>query len=301
MVQYVVMKDTNETDCSRNSSASVSAQPAPFRSSEFTYTHPSIMSKSIVLVLGIFLVVVTVGNIHLMWQWCGWDAVARVSAATTAAAPAAFVISQQDEKRKNKADSTSFDREACLRDVLQNLPLGTGRPRLRNGGVAEVRAFAHHYDAGNRARWNANLRLEPIDASLTSNSNMNCSIWEVGANTEARDSRVFLRTYPPHCQLHAYEPIPPFFAKLQRHWQAEPRMTVHPYGLAAESTSFGVSPDKLKGQSTFIGESQGGTIQAKVVALSQALQEANHIYPKLLSINCEGASVSVKYLFARYT
>lgn len=114
-----------------------------------------------------------------------------------------------------------------------------------------------------------------------------CSIWEVGAHTEAQDSRDFLTQYP-NCDFHAYEPIPPFFNQLNQKWAAEKRMTLHNYGLADKLSQIQVSVESLQGQSTFIAEESGGSITAWIKPFDTAIYEAGGKKPTVLHMNCEG-------------
>ena len=102
----------------------------------------------------------------------------------------------------------------CYQDALRHLPIGRGRlPRTKR--LERDLLFSHHYDAGNDNQWNANMRLEdPIPQHLLLD-HKKCSVWEVGANTQAADSRALMEHYP-QCQYHAYEPIPVFFERLPR-------------------------------------------------------------------------------------
>jgi len=180
------------------------------------------------------------------------------------------------------------DRAACLAHTLAHLPIGSGRKApTKNTGGRDNMVFAHHYDAGNDAFWNAESRFAPIEQLEKAAP---CSFWEVGAHTAAADSKKLLNQYP-HCTAHAYEPIPNFFAKLRPRWENESRMTVHNYGLAAANSSFFVSNDSLQGESTFIGESANGSIEAKILSLRSALQDAGGIAPTLFHMNCEGMYV----------
>ena len=180
----------------------------------------------------------------------------------------------------------------CLEDVLQNLPLGPGRHMLRkkmhvpDGLIA---TFAHHYDAGNRNKWNHKRTFDVIDIIK---DNSLCSIWEIGAHEAADQSRQFLSIYP-HCTYHAYEPIPIFHEKLQKNWADETRMVTHNYGLGKDESTFTVPLEGLKGQSTFLADfkNNGGDatdqITAVVKSFDFAIEEAGG-KPSLIHMNCEG-------------
>lgn len=135
----------------------------------------------------------------------------------------------------------------CLRTILQQqqLPIGTGWKKKAKGQV-QLEVFAHHWDAANVHKWNEDIRMAPIP-QLTNGSS--CEIWEVGANTHARDTERFLQQYPT-CFYHAYEPIPAFFEQLNKHWSHESRVTPHSYGLGPEDSTFRITASELNGEST---------------------------------------------------
>jgi len=203
-----------------------------------------------------------------------------------------LLLNLPDLPTPNSTKQEVFDQTQCLKDVLQHLPIGHGRGKFR---VQEKQAFPHHYDAGNDKLWNADMRFKPLPQLQTSDP---CSIWEVGAHKRADDSRRLLRDYP-HCQFHAYEPVPNFFGELEYRWKGEDRMRLHPYGLAAKPSVFRLDPEDLKGQSTYIGETGGGSIQAQIQSLDVAIREAGNVPPTLLHMNCEGkpmASLLLDYM-----
>ena len=140
---------------------------------------------------------------------------------------------------------------SCLRTILQQqqLPIG-GAGRDDNNNEQDLlhpRVFAHHWDARNIQNWNPGIRMVPIPQLQSSSSS--CSVWEVGANTHARDTEQFLQQYPT-CSYHAYEPIPDFFAQLNDRWAQESRVTPHNYGLGPEDVTFQIPPSQLHGEST---------------------------------------------------
>ena len=134
----------------------------------------------------------------------------------------------------------------CLQTILQNqqLPIGLG-PTSPNGQDLQLKVFAHHWDARN-VQWNVHSRMAPIPQL---NDRSSCSVWEVGANTHARDTELFLQQYPT-CVYHAYEPIPDFFVQLNQHWSQESRVTPHNYGLGPEDTTIQITSSELQGEST---------------------------------------------------
>lgn len=174
----------------------------------------------------------------------------------------------------------------CIVHVLKHeLPIS--ERTVKNHPGFEQRssvAFAHHYDAG-RSLWNEEERFMP-EHTLRGPG---CSIWEVGANIKASDSRQFMSIFPD-CQFHAYEAVPQFADSLLQHWSNEKGATqlhIHAYGLGGRSRTFTMHEASLAGQSTFIQESYQGNISVQVKTFDEAVEEAHGI-PTMISLNCEG-------------
>jgi FkbM family methyltransferase len=204
------------------------------------------------------------------------------------------------------ATSTSESSEmlACLRSVLNNLPIGRGRYMMRKKNhlkdTHSLVVFAHHYDAGT-GKWNADIRLEDMPILEQQQKLGKCSVWEVGAYTTAGDSAILLKKYPG-CQYHAYEPIPAYFNKLKSKWQNVARFTPHNYGIGPADSKFAVDREALKSQSTYIGDAQSSSehedvqnkttptnqVWAHVKSFEACVKEAGGHYPTLLHLNCEG-------------
>jgi FkbM family methyltransferase len=155
--------------------------------------------------------------------------------------------------------------------------------------------WTHHSEA-NTGKWNDEIRFEPLPFTDK------CSVWEIGANTEARDSQTLMESYPS-CDYHAYEPIPSFFEKLQAHWEGRaPNMHLHGYGLADKSSTISVDKTVINAQSTFIGGSakvdsspadpqennDASMIPIHIKSFQDAIQDAGGKKPSLLHMNCEG-------------
>ena len=188
----------------------------------------------------------------------------------------------------------------CLEEVFLNLPLGPGRPILKKKlkippGILST--FAHHYDAGNRHKWNHKRTFDKID-NISNNSS--CSIWEIGAHTSAVQSQQFLDMYG-HCKYHAYEPIPMYHDELTKKWSNDDRMTTHNYGIGKGNSTFHVPKKGLQDQSTFLAdftETEGDVggadqmITATVRSFEYAIQEAGK-KPSLIHMNCEGCEWSL--------
>ena len=172
----------------------------------------------------------------------------------------------------------------CLRHVLENeLPMS--RRDVQELNVSLSVAFAHHWDAGRAELWNEEIRLSPVEEVKGSN----CTIWEVGANVNASDSRRFMSIYPG-CDFHAYEPVPTFATQLEDNWRKDPsshQLNIHHYGLGSQTRSFSMREEDVRGESAFIDESDSGNIQIQIKNFAQAVREAKGI-PSLISINCEG-------------
>mmetsp|Transcript_26873 Transcript_26873/g.40823 ORF Transcript_26873/g.40823 Transcript_26873/m.40823 type:complete len:355 (+) Transcript_26873:148-1212(+) len=197
---------------------------------------------------------------------------------------------------------------SCLEETLQNLPIGKGAGRLRRN----LMVWAHHYDARN-SQWNQDIRFDPLPEL----SSEHCSVWEVGAHTRAEDSATFLQQYP-HCQYHAYEPIPNYYKQLVRHWKVKhttdnaDNMHLHNYGLGGNHFQFPVSSDMLKNQATYIGDAaasaaaadndesspsqqqqqqsqqKDGDTTATIQTFAYAVNDAGGNKPTVLHMNCEG-------------
>ena len=172
----------------------------------------------------------------------------------------------------------------CLKDVLNNLPIVAKQHRRHPKGLVR----AHHYDAHNLLKWNADSRLDPFPPLPQSH----CTIWEVGAHKHAADSRAMLHKYS-QCHFHAFEPVPAYYAVLQKRWKDESRMTTHNYGMANQATTLHLSPEALAGQSTFVQDAQQNnknpstTIPLQIVAFETAFEDSGG-YPTVLHMNCEG-------------
>jgi len=182
----------------------------------------------------------------------------------------------------------------CLSVVLRGqLPLA--RREIDMGGrfgmgIENLQvAFPHHLIA-ETGLWNQDLRLKPIPYM---HSVKKCSIWEVGAHTEAADSRQFMASYP-HCRFHAYEPIPLYANTLKRNWASDKRLVIHEYGIGSNSMQLQISENRIRGQGTDISSEEisenhhnGLLVNLTIKSFSEAEVEADGL-PTLLHLNCEG-------------
>lgn len=211
-------------------------------------------------------------------------------------------IEESAQTRMTASTDANSNMLKCLKQVLWN-----DLPILRANSVAPKKKKnvmiyppcpefdtiqAHHGSAWDYQRWN-----KAVHGALRAPMALpekDCTFWEVGANTLAADSREFLKTYG-HCHFHAFEPIPDFFQVLQRNWESESRMTVYPFGLALEPTTFMVPRTSLDGEGTFIGDAstsnQSGNatelLSAKIESFDTALASIGGP-PTVLHMNCEG-------------
>lgn len=142
--------------------------------------------------------------------------------------------------------------------------------------------FANHFDAVS-GHWNGDARLENLNVPQGDD----CVIWEVGAFKNARDSQDFLPRFP-QCNFHAFEPVPPFYQELEKHFKDNPRMATHNYGLGKDTFKFMIDPSTLKDEGTFLKNSEGGTIEAKIESFDYAIQDCGGKPPSVLQMNCEG-------------
>jgi len=218
--------------------------------------------------------------------------------------------------------STDAKMLSCLKQILLNkeLPIipqspkysdGTPRTALNHKGqeLSFLGAqFAHHGDTGDYKRWNKSIQMardSPMPQLQQGTEKSPCLVLEIGAHREAISSRGHIKKYP-NCQYHAYEVIPQFAEELKDNWEGEPRMHVHPYGLAENDMEIKVDIEALAGVSTFTGESVGGktaesTVTGQIRSFDFALSEigqlhnrtADAVIPTLLDINCEGCEYNL--------
>ncbi|KAL7493004.1 hypothetical protein ACHAWT_002160, partial [Skeletonema menzelii] len=218
--------------------------------------------------------------------------------------------------------STDAQMLSCLKQILLNkeLPIisqspihSDGSPRTAlNGKGQEVpflgAQFAHHGDTGDYKRWNKSIqmaRAQPMPQLQQGTEESPCIVLEIGAHREAKSSQGHIKNYP-NCQYHAYEVIPQFAEELKDRWKSEPRMHVHPYGLAENEMEIKVDVEALNGVSTFVGDLKGGkkentTITGQIKSFDFALSEIGQLYnrtadtviPTLLDINCEGCEYNL--------
>ena len=232
------------------------------------------------------------------------------------------LLNELDMDSRQPKDKGQAEMLSCLKDVLWNqLPIAKNQEKCTTKDVI----FAHHGDAGHWQLWNKvmdgymkpmkameklNAEAEQASASASQKRStvtgtgtvtetetetetetdqhrgVQCSVWEVGANVAAADSRHLMKMYG-HCRYHAFEPVSLFSKKLKEIWKSESRMKVHEYGIGEDDTVIRVTEDALQGESTFLADGQGGDIEIKIKTFEHALAKSDGI-PSLLHINCEG-------------
>lgn len=197
-----------------------------------------------------------------------------------------------------RTEPSRDDYASCLEEALRGLPVGPGpqhkRKRMNLLKSDQLLVWAHHFDARNDDKWNPDIRFERMP-ELDGAADRPCSVWEVGAHTQAEDTRVLRETYSK-CEYHAYEPIPSYYAQLSKHWQSSSNVHTHNYGLGREDGEFLVPQALLKGQSTYIGDAKRDqkaveakdAVSAAIKSFEHAVQDAGGIKPTLLHMNCEG-------------
>jgi len=201
-----------------------------------------------------------------------------------------MLISESPDNDRNN----TFDSMECLRQVLNELPIGKGRLK-KYKSVPKKIEFEHHYTA-NTGLWNMEQRFNPIPG-LTTMSN-SCAIWEVGAHILAKDSETFSEMYP-HCEYHAYEPVPDFYQQLEANWQekktkegvAKINFTAHNYGIDSSDTKLKTSTKALKGEGSYLGDTidaDKDIVNLQIKSFSNVLKEASGKIPILFNVNCEG-------------
>jgi len=233
-------------------------------------------------------------------------------------------VSLPEIKKVSVMSSTDTKMLLCLKQILLNreLPIipqlsvySNGTPRTAlNGKNQEVpflgAHFAHHGDTGDYKRWNKSIqmaRASPMPQLEHGTEKLPCIVLEIGAHRAAQSSQEHIKKYP-NCEYHAYEVIPQFAEELKELWKDEPRMHVHPYGLAENDMEIKVHINALDGLSTFVGNSVTGknldektTVTGQIRAFDFALseigqlhnREADAVIPTLLDINCEGCEYNL--------
>eukprot|EP00979_Chaetoceros_neogracilis_P016062 scaffold6907_cov124-Chaetoceros_neogracile.AAC.1 len=201
---------------------------------------------------------------------------------------------------------------SCLQNVLwKELPIANGKDK----GTTKDVVFAHHGDAGHWQIWNHHIdkvfkgltTMDAINRNAAtaeeggenvngSNKVKKCSIWEVGANTAADDSRTLMKLYG-NCEYHAFEPVPNFNEQLLEVWKDEKRMKIHQYGIGATEAKFYVTAEDLQGQGTFLMDASGGDtskakIEIEIKTFDTALSQSSGI-PDMVQMNCEGCEWTV--------
>lgn len=165
----------------------------------------------------------------------------------------------------------------CLERVLYNLPLSNGK------------YFAHHWDA-KTGKWNEEIRFEPMDLPKD-----NCVVMDIGGNTDAADTRKLLSEYP-QCTFHVFEPVPPFFEKLQRAYNNpvfEDTVILHNVGLGRENTKVQLPKSAIHGQSTYVDNKKSNEQSYTIVIndMRTVLNDLGIDEPQMVSLlhmNCEG-------------
>jgi hypothetical protein len=168
----------------------------------------------------------------------------------------------------------------CMVDVGLNLPISkTGQ------------FHAHHFTANNTEKWNEAIRFEPFKITLDFSS----LVMDVGGNTEAYDSAKLFGLYP-EISLNIYEPVGPFFEELKYNWKNVGQASLKQYGLGASARITSIPTSSLEGQSTFLVESESGSVEKKEnidIEIRDIKLELNHIlttreYVDVSHLNCEG-------------
>jgi FkbM family methyltransferase len=176
----------------------------------------------------------------------------------------------------------------CMQDVGRHLPI-----RKADGELV-----AHHFLAGRQEWWNEGIRFDPFGATLPDAP----LILDIGGNTEAADSRQFIKMYPA-AEIHIYEPVSPYVEKLRQNWRDElnQRVQVHGVGLGDRDKTIRLPRGDLDGQGTFIMDSKEGQKEDNILLLQvvDAKDELRNYFVvdadghsrqriDLLHMNCEG-------------
>lgn len=196
---------------------------------------------------------------------------------------------------------------SCLKNVLwKELPIANGKDK----GTTKDVVFAHHGDAGHWQIWNravgsrfknlATMDAINRDAAVGGGDNgsktvKKCSVWEVGANIAADDSRDLMKIYG-NCKYYAFEPVANFNEQLLEVWKDEKRMKIHNFGIGATEAKFNVTAEDLQGVSTFLmdGATMASIAEIEIVikTFDTALSQSSGI-PDMVQMNCEGCEWTV--------
>lgn len=244
----------------------------------------------------------------------------------------AYVSPDDHNDRDRDDDDEQTYMLQCLDTVLRELPIGPGKRGRkpiyeRGNGV-----WSHQLEAGTvglrpfkKIRTYPPLQALILDNTTTSTTaatapthrgskTATCSVWEIGAHTQAEESEILMPQYPA-CEYHAYEPVPVYYNQLDAKWTAynarrspgQPKMTTHNYGLSDRNYSFAVTPEQLQGIATYINDNEQVAAQgsgpnepssdnknvqyAQIRTFASAMVDAGPDqpqYPTMLEINCEG-------------
>ncbi len=189
-----------------------------------------------------------------------------------------FILNQTLVKESNNIiqnnDPESNSLVECLERVLYNLPISNGK------------YYAHHWDA-KTGKWNEEIRFLPMNLPKE-----NCIVLDIGGNTDAADTKKLLSTYP-QCTYHVFEPIPPFFEKLEKAYNNpvfENTVILHKIGLGKENTEIQLPKSSIHGQSTYV-EKKKKNEQSYTLVINDMKTVLNDIgidKVSLLHMNCEG-------------
>ena len=160
----------------------------------------------------------------------------------------------------------------CLNLVKSNMPYSE----------SEHKMVAHHWVA-KTGKWNEERRWDPMDLQAP------CTIWYVGGNINGEDGVKLQKQYP--CEIHVFEPVPPYFEALKTNYEKVPRSHVHGYGIGGSTRI--VKNVKLEGQSTYAmeGGSSGGSeyVDLPIRSFTEVYADlGNNKVVDLIHINCEG-------------
>jgi FkbM family methyltransferase len=87
------------------------------------------------------------------------------------------------------------------------------------------------------------------------------------------------------CTVHVFEPVPQYFDGISRRFARNPRVVVHPFGLAARTRS---ETMRIAGNASSVFGGAGPTLAVELVGITEFMQSARIERIDLLKINIEG-------------
>ena len=183
-----------------------------------------------------------------------------------------------NEKMFARLLAESAREQRCLAEISASMPIDAqGNMRVHQGEATNPPYSPPKWNE--LARWNPlPNRTGPLGRS--SMLSPPCLFWYVGGNVAGYDGIRLQTQYP--CHMHVFEPVPSFFAKLQKRYATVPRSELHAFGLGKAER---VVPDvPVRGQSTFTMDTsndKGDTIEQTTGHESIRIRSVGAVYEEL--------------------